>query len=279
MTAPGPTADPRWELLDAYLDGELDPRERRAVEALLRDSDVARAELAGIERVRALVRGLPAVDPPFGFFERLRRPHRPRRPDRRRRAPGVAVAAIGAVAAAVVLILAVTPVAEPVAPPVGDLAARHVMLASSSGQVPEGYEPMEPADVPGSTAGYTKLAAYRAPDGMHLVYGRDGSRVSVFEQEGEVAWEELPADGDRMSIDGTEAWTSDVPVRGQPAAGAAPTLTVVALDGMVVTVVGPVEPVGARELAEAMPPPSEPGMVDRAGDACSWVAEGFGFPE
>jgi hypothetical protein len=47
---------------------------------------------------------------------------------------------------------------------------------------------------------------------------------------------------------------------------------------MVVTVVGGIAPSEAVGLAEAMPAPADPDAIDRAMDACEWVAQGFGFP-
>jgi anti-sigma factor RsiW len=277
MTAPSSRDDLLHELLDAYLDDELSADERSAVDSLLARSPQARAELDDIDRVRSLVRGLPDVPVPFGFYERITR--------RRRRVPGLAAATVGAVAAAVVLILAVTPVADRVAPPVEDLATRHAMLASATGEMPAGYEPMPMEDSgetpapPALANGFERMAAYDAPEGMHLVYALGATRVSVFEQFGRLSWSELPDDGERVTLDGSDAWAMEMPTA-QPDDPRQVTDSVVVLerDGMVITVVGRVASSDARRLAEAMPSPAEPDLAARIGDACAWLADGFGFP-
>lgn len=60
------------DALDAYLDGELAPDEEAGVRAHLADCERCRDELAAIERVRALVRGLPDLDLPSVVVERVR---------------------------------------------------------------------------------------------------------------------------------------------------------------------------------------------------------------
>jgi len=279
MTISDARDDALFGLLDAYLDDELTATERSAVESLLERRSDARAELAAIDRVRSLVRGLPQVEPPFGFYERLVRSSR--------RAPGMVVATVGAVAAAIVLILAVTPVVDRVAPPVDDLAARHTMLAASTGEMPPGYEPMpmdesastDMAAAPPTVGGFERMAAYEAPEGVHVVYALGAQRVSVFEQLGHVDWSELPDGGERMSVGEQEAWTMSVDsTRGRPLTADASSVTVLDRDGMVVTIVGDLAAPDARSLAEAMPMPAAPTVVERISDACAWVAEGFGFP-
>lgn len=139
------------ELLSAYLDGELTAEEQAEVEAYLDRSAAAREELAGLDRARSLVRDLPAVDPPFGFYERAildeRRAERAERPGadastagtgsahgtraggprstgrRPSRWPGLV--AVGSAAAAMLLVVGVTPVGDRVAPPVAAFAERH----------------------------------------------------------------------------------------------------------------------------------------------------------
>ncbi len=259
-----------FELLDAYLDGELQDDQRAAVDGLLERSAQARTELAEIERVRSLVRGLPPVDAPFGFYERLVR--------RRTKVRGLAVATVGAVAAAIVLVLAISPVTDRVAPPVVDLGERHAMLASARA-MPADYEPIDADATDGSmtpppTAGaYRRMAVYDAPEGVHAIYDNGVAPVSVFEQTGDVDWDDLPVGGERMRMDGDEAWM----MRTTTTSGAATEVVVMNHGSMVVTVVGTMTASDAVQLADAMPRPGR-SLLDRAGDACEWVAEGFGFP-
>jgi len=65
------TADHLGELLSAHLDGELTADETAELEAHLAECGDCRAELEATSAVRSALRGAPAVDPPFGFYERL----------------------------------------------------------------------------------------------------------------------------------------------------------------------------------------------------------------
>lgn len=287
MTKPDDTV----ELLDAYADGELTDAERTEVEALLERSPEARAELADIERVRGLVRDLPEVDAPFGFYERLRRPDPShQRSRRRRRAPGVVFASIGAVAAAVVLVVAIAPVGHRLAPPVEDLSQRHAMLASATQEVPEGYasmaddaaDSMAPYQAPTTVDhGYRRVATYRTPEGVHAMYRSDTGTVSVFEQRGRVEWDGLPSGGTRLRMDGHDAWTvtlSSSPSGPSSQSSGSVDVVVLARDDLIVTVLGSAPHDDVVAVAEAVPDPPAPSMTDRVGDTCGWIAEGFGFP-
>jgi anti-sigma factor RsiW len=111
------TSDHLGELLSAHLDGELNADETTAVEAHLAECEVCRSELAATSDVRAALRAAPAVDPPFGFYERLLRAGR--------RPRWTAVGAVGAVAAAWIVVLgfAIAPERARVAPPVDSARA------------------------------------------------------------------------------------------------------------------------------------------------------------
>lgn len=59
------------ELLNALLDGELSDEEERAVRQWLQHDAGGARELEALTEVRAMVRGLPDVDPPVDFYQRL----------------------------------------------------------------------------------------------------------------------------------------------------------------------------------------------------------------
>jgi hypothetical protein len=56
-------------------------------------------------------------------------------------------------------------------------------------------------------------------------------------------------------------------------------VVVLAREGLVVTVIGGAPHDDVVALAEAVPDPPGPSVMDRLGDACAWVAQGFGFPD
>lgn len=113
------------ELLSAHLDGELSADETQAVEAHLATCEACRQELEGTRSVRSALREAPAVDPPFGFFERMTM-------SRRRRPRWAAAASVACVAAAWVAVVgfAVSPTRETVEPPV---AAARAALGNRPG--------------------------------------------------------------------------------------------------------------------------------------------------
>jgi anti-sigma factor RsiW len=66
-----PFGDLPEDALSAYLDGELTPDARAAVDARLEASPEWRAILAEVRTARDAVRALPVVEPPVGFVDRL----------------------------------------------------------------------------------------------------------------------------------------------------------------------------------------------------------------
>jgi hypothetical protein len=78
-----------------------------------------------VAAARTWVRGLPVVDPPFGFFERMLRPA-----GRWRR--GAAAAAVGVAAATAVITMA-RPAPPRVQPAVSQLVEDHAASASATG--------------------------------------------------------------------------------------------------------------------------------------------------
>ena len=114
------------DLLSALLDGELTPREEDGVRVHLSTCEPCQRELQLIGEGRTLVRDLPPVDPPFGFYERMVRPrHRWAR-------AGVAALVAGAAASVGIMALA-APREATVSPHVAQLVNAHTASASTSG--------------------------------------------------------------------------------------------------------------------------------------------------
>ncbi len=140
--------DPRHldDLLSGLLDGELGPAEEAAASAHLAVCPGCTAELEAISAVRMTVRALPAVDPPFGFYERMLRPTAagaaPWWRDRRR---VVAAALVGSAAVSVGFLGVSSPTPQPVSPSVASLIEAHATSASVTGDV---LSTLTPAGVP-----------------------------------------------------------------------------------------------------------------------------------
>lgn len=124
------------DLLSALVDGELNPAQIAAAQAHVARCPSCAAELDEVTTARALVRALPALDPPFGLYERILRDDRVLRPAPATRAGAgwtprrVAAAAFGSAAAAVILLGLAPPRDTPVTPPVNSLVEAHATGAS-----------------------------------------------------------------------------------------------------------------------------------------------------
>lgn len=280
---PAVPPDDLGELMCALLDGELAPDEQERVERFVAGSPAAQTELAALSAVRSLVRDLPAVDPPFGFYERLLRPDRS---TRHQRHTGARVgAALAVAAAAVVLIIGVTPAADSVVPPVEAFAQRHVQMdpaTAGSGtepspdQGPTDFTPMaadqlDEMGAPAELAGqFRRVSGYRSGGTrtLHLMYTDGTVMVSVYEQTGLVSWESLPG-GTMVQVDGAPAWTSE---RDREA------VMVVERGPIVYTVIAQMSPDSHDEmvaLADGLPAAADPSLVDRAANGCRSVAAQF----
>ena len=66
-------------LMSAYLDEQLAPEEAARVEKLLAESPEAREELSGLQNMLKLVKGLPEVEAPPDFYEKVAKKLRRRR--------------------------------------------------------------------------------------------------------------------------------------------------------------------------------------------------------
>jgi anti-sigma factor RsiW len=266
------------DVLSAYLDDELAPSERVDVEAHLSTCAECRSDLEAEAEVRLLVRDLPAVDPPFGFYERILRdgPGVGRAPDKKRRLRFGLVNIAGA-AAAWLLILGVVNVnsAEGSVEPV---AATYVAAHES---VPADLQSAEsPADAaraqatydaPSRLAGTYELVAYLDDNGLPQLIYSDGHRtVSMFLRPGLLNPDALPSDAERVQVNGALAW--QVPT----AEGA---VVFVQRPGVVVILVGADPDRAASDMADSAGPRADEheSFLDHVTDAGAGLLETFGF--
>ena len=274
------------DALSAMLDGQLEASEHEAVRAHLVVCADCAAELELLRATRTAVRSLPAVDPPPGFFEGLLAGGLPEE------APDVPVpaavvplrsrrVALGNAAAAVVAGLLLVAAyggtqASAVAPEVASNVEQHAAAVSSvslGGDNPIiGGSEVAPASLPHTgvhkpytapkaLAGYTLVDAYRADEGVQLLYRKGVYGLSVFEQEGDLDGEGLPDNGTWFDVDGERAWRWDAPT-------AQGRVLVVQRGDLVVTLVGDESSSAVRSAAEALPGRPRVAMETRLRRAC-----------
>ena len=121
--------------LSALLDGELGRRQEEAARAHLAQCPECTGEFGAVRDARTWVRGLPEVDPPLGFYDRILLDpmgsvvaFQPRPDPAFRRRAGMA--ALGAAAAAVTVLGIGSPSPRPVNPAVPRLVEAHATSAS-----------------------------------------------------------------------------------------------------------------------------------------------------
>jgi len=252
------------DALSDLLDGRLPAREAAEMRAHLVTCADCAAELDAVRDARTSVRSLPAVEPPAGFLERLLveleavddGPVRSRvaavLPLRRR-------AALANAAAAVVagLFLVVTggggEPAVAVSPEVGGAVEQHASTISSMsagiGGLAPGMPPSqvpEPFLAPKRLGDYRLVRALRSPEGVYLLYRKAEHGLSVFEQEGDLDLDRLPDPGERLEVDGDDAWRWTGPEAGGR-------VLVLERDGVVVTLVGDESAEAVLAAARALP--------------------------
>jgi anti-sigma factor RsiW len=123
------------DALSALLDGELSGRQQEAARAHVGACPECARELSEVGQARSWVRGLPQVEPPFGFYERILLDRTPAAAavglanlaSLRRRA---GLVALGAAAAAVTVLGVGSPSQQPVNPAVPRFVEAHAAGAS-----------------------------------------------------------------------------------------------------------------------------------------------------
>lgn len=166
------------ELLSALLDGAVTDEERASATAWLERSPAARAEHDSLAQVKAALGGMGAVEPPFGFYDRMLRQGTPT-PEVTSavdRAAGAGRLRRGLVAGGVALVGA---------------AAALVVIGG-------------PADSPSVRPPIEAVAAGDA-EGARTVEVAQGPATLLRQEAGEVRWDELP-DGLRLDQGDTQVW-------------------------------------------------------------------------
>jgi hypothetical protein len=207
-----------WRI-SALLDDELSLDDELAAREHLAGCDVCQQEFAEVTAARAYVRGFGEVEPPRDYIDRvLARMHR-RQQTRFGLVSLVAVAAIWIV----ILIIGASLTIPEITPPVSDFVDQHEIASADPDRLPQVEDVLridsEASDIhppyvlpEDLTATYQRVAAYDKGDGIFQgLYRSDEGTVSLFEQEGSLDWDDLPADGERTEIGGRSAWVGHLP--------------------------------------------------------------------
>jgi hypothetical protein len=182
------------DLLSALADDALPPGEAAAVRAHVDSCPPCTAELGAVAAARRILRALPDVEPPFGFFERLLL--------RRRWRDGIAAVVSGTAAAAVMVALAIGPPASgSVTPAVSNLLQAHlVSLQSPSPPATVAAPDIRLAPVALADGTYRRVATVQHGSGIRVIYSNGANTLSLFEQPGELDVRHLPRGGEIVRI-------------------------------------------------------------------------------
>jgi anti-sigma factor RsiW len=269
------------DLLSALLDGELTPDEVTAARAHLAGCTTCAVELEAADAARSVLRSLPAVEPPAGFLDSLAPPLAPVIPLHRR---SVVLSAVASVAASV-LVLALgaggirTPFTPQVDGAVQDHAATVAALVGVGAMDTAGFQRPDTTattdqqrDLAGLPAplrapleldgGYRLVDSFGQGDAVHLVYEKDGHAISVFESVGDVQWDSLPADGERLDDGDLSLWQNNQP-------GPGGHVVVLEHGDLTAIVVGDDSADEVLAAARSLPAPRSLSLFQRVQAACS----------
>lgn len=216
------------------------------------------------DAMRRLLRGLPEVSPPEGWFDDLIR-------SRRRRARAIALAGLAAAGMVGAMVVAqATGIYGDVEPAMDDLAERHeqvmtVPAESIRGEMPADEVPA-PYQAPEQVGELQRgMAVWHADDVVQLVYAADGQYVSIFEQVGDLDRDAMAADLTPAGVSGVDAWWTE-----------SGTLVVRRSD-VVYVIVGDLDPDEVRAVVVDLPDARPMGMTRRIGDAMDDLVNAFGL--
>jgi len=216
------------------------------------------------DEMRRLLRGLPEVSPPDGWFDDLIR-------SRRRRARAIALAGLAAAGMVGAMVVAqATGIYGDVEPAMDDLAERHAEVMTVPAQSLRGEMPADevpaPYQAPEQVGEMQRgMAVWHTDDVVQLVYASDGHYVSVFEQAGDLDLDAVTVDLTSAGVAGVDAWWSDD--------GA----LVVRRSDVVYVVVGDLDPDDVRAVVVDLPDARPMGMSRRIGDAMDDLVNAFGL--
>lgn len=259
--------------LSALVDGSLPPAEQAAVAQHVAGCEACQRQVDQLRAVRDVMRQLPLVDPPFGFFERtLRQGPHPRSTAHRRLWRGIflTVVALVAVLGIVALVNHRQGQVSPEVAEVFDDFRTHVepvaATRASGGEEPAG-------GLPGAVEGYAFVRMAEGAQGRYAVYTAGDSVVGVTWDEGELDVRGHPVPAGAEWHEGELAGRPALYVEADDVS-----VLVVARGSRVYTVVAEApEGVLAQISADLPSPGSSPSVGQRVQSAGRALLESFGF--
>ena len=219
--AGGGLGHPEAEELSAYVDGNVAPADAAVIREHLLGCSHCRGQVEDLRLVRELMRGLPFVEPPLGFYERtLRLGPRPRSRAGLRLVVSLTLGVVAVVSLFVVLVVADRQ------PRAADQSLEAMALDLGRAGTPGGPSATPPSTVAPSTAGTSPEAA-GAATGMpstlagyaytgreefagdeYLVYRRGARRFAVTWEQAELSAAAFPEGAEPEPVPVTEgrAW-------------------------------------------------------------------------
>lgn len=270
------------DLLNAFLDDELDAADRDSVVAACGESADLTVKLEQLKQLRSELRSLPDIEPPEGFFEamlergtadpKVELPHNvasmsaARQAVTGRRLTASRLIRSVSVAAVFLLVLGFGSGIRAIerVPAIEEFASRHAAAAALMPELEatDRYHPMPMEEVKdlgpeGSAAGLQMMGAYQDGTGsdevLQFVYsdGDDGV-ISVFRQNGAVKSSNMPA-ADTVVMDGHDAWHM---TKGEA------DILIVDVDGVTFTMVGALDSGPAMNMLVNELPDTNRGFLD-----------------
>ncbi len=270
-----------FDVLSAYLDGELTAAEAAEVRELLERSPEHRAELDRVEQARTWLRALPAVEPPEGFIEQaIAAANRPVAEPKKRKWGMLNLVATAAVWVAVLGFVNMSR-SNDVSPDAANLAQTHTEASAGFGgllgslgagrpeqQAAPQAELGEPYWAPLSLPGDLGLRQVQISDNLvSLVYCNDADLVMLYEEPG-VLDPNAISGAAPISVAGTEGWLLQTDTS---------RVVIVQRDDIVYAVAGPPDGELVDAVVEQLPAPPSPSIVDRLGDAGRGLLDSFGL--
>ncbi len=263
------------DLLSAYADGELTEAERATVDAHLESCPTCGRELEATRRAKEWVSGLPEVQTPFGFFERMLLD--PSGPRRRRdrwviRAGAVSLAATASIWLAVVGLTGLTGNRSGGLPALNSLVSLHEESTppdTSADEAAQHQTEQEAAalGLPPSMGSYRLQSLTDVGQPQQATYTSGDEVLSAFVFVGyDIREDRLPAGSRGWLLSSGRAWI--VPADPSP-------VVLAQVGANVVVLVGPEPaPSMADDLESRRPDPS---LMDRVQGAGEGLLEAFGF--